>query len=633
MSRCRGFCLVLTSALAAFAIGTGQGIADEPAVAPTLDPAINRGASRWAFQPVRRPEVPRLDAGAGVRNPIDAFVRKAQHELGIVPGVEADRVTLIRRLSLDLTGLPPSPGDVDAFLSDERPDAYERLVDRLLAAPAYGERWGRFWLDLARYADSAGFEEDTKRPDAWRYRDWVVDALNADIPFDRFVALQLAADELAADEPRHKAALGFLRNGAAVGNQRSEKIRMDELDDVVSTTSSVFLGLTVACARCHDHKFDPIPMEDYYRLVAVFAPARFADVPLVTTAEEEQHRKASQNVDEQAEVFRAAILAIERSARERLEAENRAAFPEAWRKALASGDLAALTKDEQDDLAQRVNVRPEDLDEALSALDRSVRDELRARVAVVEARRPQPLPMAPGVVESGSKAAPVPLLFRGDVARKGQAMRPGPLRAVEGRVVDFAAAKPGATSTGRRSALATWIVSERNPVTARVQVNRLWQGHFGEGLVPTPSDFGSMGEKPALPELLDWLAAEFLASGWSQKALHRLIVTSATYRQSSRIRSEAQEADPENALCWRYPVRRLDAETIRDAILWCAGSLNLQRGGPGVFPPIDPSVIRTGNIPRWPLDAQEGPDVWRRSLYLFRMRSVPIPLLEVFDLP
>jgi hypothetical protein len=597
------------------------------------DRFVKAGREWWAFRPIRRPAVPAVRDRAWVRNPIDAFVRAAQEEAGLTPAAEADRFTLIRRLTLDLTGLPPSPSEVDAFVNDARPDAYERLVDRLLASPAYGERWARFWLDLARYADSAGFEEDTQRPNAWRYRDWVVDALNADLPYDQFVRLQLAAEEIAPEEPEHRPALGFLRNGPSVGNQRNEQIRMDELDDIVATTSSAFLGLTLACARCHDHKFDPIPTEDYYRLVAVFAPGRFADVPVATTEQVERDRATNQAIDARKAPLQREILAIERQVRQRLDAQKLARLPAAWRRALETGDLRGLTKDEQDELAQRIKIRPEEIDQELTTLERSVRAEWRARVAVLEAARPAPLPVTPGVVESGSRAPSVHVLIRGDVTRKGAIVKPGPPRAVAGRLVDFPEPEPGATSTRRRAALAAWIGSAKNPLTARVQVNRLWQGHFGAGLVPTASDFGVMGEAPALPELLDWLADEFIAAGWSQKAIHRRIVTSSTYRQSSRLRPEATASDPDNTLLWRFPLRRLEAEAIRDMVLWCAGSLNRRAGGPGVFPPIDPAIVRTGNIPRWPLDAKEGPDVWRRSLYLFQLRSVPIPLLEVFDLP
>jgi hypothetical protein len=553
------------------------------------------GRDWWAFRPVVRPELPK---GAGIpAHPIDAIVHRAQSKVGVTPSPEADRITLIRRLSLDLRGLPPTPGEVDAFLADLRPDAFERLVDAFLGSPAYGERWARSWLDLARYADSDGFEDDAKRPNAWRYRDWVVDALNSDMPFDRFVRLQLAADELAPEEPRHTAALGFLRNGPSVANERTEKVRMDELDDVVSTSSSAFLGLTVGCARCHDHKTDPIPTEDYYRLVAVFAPARFANVPLVSDAEVASYRQQILAIEELLDVARVERLALERPTRDD-------------RPDVTDAEIAAL----------------------LSPIERAGVAECVARIDLIEASKPRPLPEARGVVESSPEAAPVRILIRGEVDRKGDIVRPGPPRALTGQVIDFPESTLE-TSTGRRSALAAWISDPSNSLTPRVQVNRIWQGHFGKGLVDTPSDFGATGDAPAIPDLLDWLAAEFVASGWSRKVIHKLIVTSATYRQSSRVRDIMRQVDPDESFLWRFPLRRLDAETIRDSILFTSGMLNPAIGGPGVFAPIDPGVVRTGNIPRYPLDIQDGPDSWRRSLYLFRMRSVPVPLLEVFDLP
>ncbi len=603
-------------------------LAAAPAIGAEDDPAIARGREWWAFQPVVRPAVPGEAAG----NPIDSFLQAARAEVGLEPSPEADRATLVRRVTLDLTGLPPTPEEVDAFLADEAPDAYERLVDRLLASPRFGERWARPWLDLARYADSGGFEFDNPRPGAWRYRDWVVRSINEDMPYDRFVGLQLAADEIAPDDPAQLAALAFLRNGPEVGNQQNESIRMDELDDLVAATSSAFLGLTVACARCHDHKFDPIPTEDYYRLLAVFAPGKFAGVTIASPAEKERYRAEVATFDAELERLRAPITAIERGARDRLEAEKRAALPDRLRQALASGEITALSQDEQDLLAERIKLTPVEIADSLTAVERAARDEWSARVAVAEAGRPEPLPEVPGVVESPGRPKPTFVLVRGSVDRKGQQVRPGPPRAVAGRLIDFDDRAEG-PSTGRRAALARWIADPANPLTARVMVSRIWQGHFGAALIPTPSDVGVMGFEPVVPELLDWLAAEFVERGWGRKAIHRLIVTSATYRQSSRPRPEGLEADPDNSLLWRFPIRRLDAEMLRDGILFAAGTLDEARGGPGVYPAIDPSVVSTGNVPRWPLDAVDGPATWRRSLYVFQMRSVPVPLLEVFDLP
>ncbi len=408
---------------------------------------------------------------------------------------------------------------------------------------------------------------------------------------------------------------------------------MDELDDIVATTTASFLALTVACARCHDHKADPIPTEDYYRLVAVFAPGEFADVPLATAEEQARHREASQAVEAEVQRLQREIQAIDRTVRDRAERQKLDALPETLRRAFETGDIASLSRDEQQELARATEVRPEEVEHSLTPKERQAKADGKAKIAAVEATRPPPLPMAPGVVEQGPEAPPTHVLIRGDVERKGETVPPGPPRAVAGQVVDFPDAPPRAPSTLRRSALAWWITRDAQALAARVVVNRIWQGHFGRGLVETPSDFGAMGAAPAMPELLDWLAGAFLDDGWSRKAIHRRIVLSATYRQASRIRPDMRERDPENILLWRFAPRRLEAEAIRDAILWCAGSLNPTLGGPGVFPPIDPAVVRQGSEPRWPLDATEGPETWRRSLYIFQLRSVPFPLLEVFDLP
>lgn len=586
----------------------------------------------WSFRPVRRPEVPKVE-GPMSANPIDAFIRAAQAKSGVTPSPEADRVTLIRRLSFDLRGLPPTPDEIDAFLADARPDAYERLVDHYLADPAFGERQATHWLDLARYADSAGFEDDAKRPDAWRYRDWVVNSSNEDMPYDRFVRLQLAADEVEPDRPAQRAALGFLRGGPGVGNERNERVRMDELDDIVATTTSAFLGLTVACARCHDHRADPIPTEDYYRLVAVFAPARFANLPLVSDGELNRHREDVRASEERLDVVRGAKLEIERPVRDRIEADRRSALPEGWRRAVASGTVRRLPRDEQAEIDARLSVTDDDLRAALAPIEAAAVAECAARLDRLARDAPPPLPEAPGVAESSPRASPVRVLIRGDLDRRGATVRPGPPRALTGEPVDFPDPSPSASTTRRRAALADWIASPTNPLTARVAVNRIWQAHFGRGLVATPSDLGASGDAPALPELLDWLASEFVASGWSREAIHRLIVTSASYRQSSRVRPDMARLDPDESLLWRHPLRRLDAEEVRDAILAISGTLDPRRGGPGVFPRVDPSVVRTGNFPRWPLDATDGPSTRRRSIYVFRMRSVPLPLLEALDQP
>ncbi len=543
------------------------------------------GETHWALRPLARPAVP----GGNDVHPIDAFVRMRLSRAGLAPSSPADRITQIRRLSFSLRGLPPSIAEIDAFVADQSPLAYEKLVDRFLASPDFGERFATPWLDLVHHADSDGFELDGKRKTAWRYRDWVIDALNSDMPFDRFVRLQLAADEL-GEEPSQRAALGFLRAGPSVANERTEAVRMDELDDIVRTTTETFLALTVGCARCHDHKTDAIPTEDYYRLVAVFAPSRPGDVSLVSVAEIEWNRQQTAAIEAQLDFVHNERLALERISRE--------------------------------------------LDSSASelALLHAARDEYRARSDQLATQMPALPPEGRGVVESG-KIPDVYVLERGDVNRKRQRVAAGPPGIVSGKTITFTDPPAIAKWSGYRRALAEWLTNDARHLLARVQVNRIWQAHFGTGIVPTASDFGATGESPANADLLEWLASEFIARGWSQKAIHRLIVTSEAYRQTSQIRVNEFRLDPSNRLLWRYPARRLEAEMIRDAILSNSDTLNGSRGGEPVFPPIDTSLIRTGNLPRWPLNARDGPDVWRRSIYVFRMRSIPFPFFQAFDAP
>jgi hypothetical protein len=532
-----------------------------------------------------------------VRTPVDAFVLARLEARGLTPSDPAPRAILIRRATYDLTGLPPTPGEVAAFLRDPAPDAYERLIDRLLASPRYGERWARHWLDLARYADSDGYEDDEDRPHAWRYRDYVIASLNEDRPYDRFVLEQLAGDELAPGEARALTATGFCRNGLwdavvqRLGSPAQKvKARFEELDDIVSTAGSVFLGLTVGCARCHDHKYDPIPQREYYGLLSCFANAEKRDLPAGSPLERQRYRDA---------------LA-------------------AYRKRLAP--LCA-------ELVGREFTPP------LARVAQSRRiAELRARLAALKAEVPRE-PLAQCLVDTASEPRLMHRLLRGDPRMPAEGVSPGVIAALEAPPASFLTPAKGAAGTGRRLALARWIASADNPLTARVMVNRLWQHHFARGLVETPSNFGKAGARPTHPELLDWLACEFVARGWSLKAMHRLMMTSATYRQRSDYDRAKAEADPEDLLLWRAPHRRLEAEAIRDSILQASGALNPQMYGPGVKPRIDPGIIAANyqpihlSAPLWPVVECEGPEHWRRSVYVFIKRTVLVPLLEGFDLP
>ncbi len=493
----------------------------------------------WAFHPIERPEVPTVASTEHVRNPIDAFLIRAMEDAGIAPVAEADRRTLIRRLSFDLWGLPPTPEEVEAFVADERPDAYERLVDRLLASPRYGERWARHWLDLVRYAETHGYERDDPKPGAWRYRDWVIDALNADMPYDRFITEQLAGDELPDANASTRTATALYRLGL-IDDEPADPVqdRFDQLDDMVKTIGTTFLGLTIHCARCHDHKFDPIPQRDYYRILAFLTPGKpyqrgnDASISVPLASESEQTRVAELNA------------AVDRQ-------------------------IAALR---------------ERIGQTEGPLKKTMEDEVKE----LDANRPTPLPMVLGLTDRGTSAEPTHLLVRGDAHTPGDEVAPGFLSLIDPEPPTIV---PTATTTGRRLALARWIARPDNPLTARVMVNRLWQHHFGRGLVMTANDFGAMGDEPIHPELLDWLASEFIARGWSLKALHRLIVNSAAYRRSIAWEDTAGEVDPDNFLLWRQRPQRLEAEPIRDAVLAVSGTLNPSMGGPSVRPPIDPVVL------------------------------------------
>ncbi len=473
---------------------------------------------------------------AWARTEVDRFILTALEAKGLKPSPEADRRTLIRRASFDLIGLPPTPEEVEAFVKDPAPRAWERVVDRLLASPHYGERWGRHWLDLARYADSSGFHNDLDRPHAWRYRDYVIRSFNEDKPYARFIAEQLAGDEVPGADEETLVATGFCRNGPSnddnMGNNK-EQYRLDELDDVISTTSTVFLGLTVGCARCHDHKYDPVTSADYYSLLAVFNGTVKRGVPM----ESDDKDKAKQVVKLQA------------------------------------------------------------------------------------------------LVETKGAVPPTHLLGRGSLQNKGPVVPPAAPLVLVSNPLRFPEPEPDAKSSGRRRTLAEWIAAPENPLTWRVLANRIWQHHFGRGLVATPSNFGFNGERPTHPELLDYLAARLIADGGGWKALHKLLLMSATYRQASQPNELGQRIDPENALLWRASRQRLEAEALRDSILAVSGKLNPQLGGPGIKPRIRADLLTASQRNKWPVLMSEGPSQWRRSVYIYAKRQLLMPMMELFDAP
>jgi mono/diheme cytochrome c family protein len=587
---------------------------DQGARAPadeTPDPA---SATHWAFVPPRRPELPACGEPAWSDNPIDRFIRDRLRQAGLSPAPEADRATLVRRLSLDLIGLPPTPGEVLDFVADTRPDAYERLVDRLLASPHFGERWARPWLDLARYADSNGYSIDAPRS-IWNYRDWVIDALNRDMPFDRFTIDQLAGDLRPGATLAQQVATGFHRNTPInqEGGIDVEQFRVESIVDRVNTTATVWLGLTLGCAQCHDHKYDPIAQREYYELFAFF---NNADEPTIELAEPEVLARRDQ--------IRKEIDAFHK----RLEAEH----PEvqekeqAWEKTL----LGDFKTDQVPEIKDAFDRSPEKRTEAQR------RGLIELFLAQDDGSKPLYDALAPllaalpeigttMVVREHTPPRETCVMLGGDFTRKGDRVAPDvpavlpPLARSEDHPPD-------------RMDLARWLVDGRNPLSPRVTVNRLWQAYFGRGLVETENDFGLQGTPPTHPELLDWLATELVAQGWSLKAMHRLIVTSMTYRQSSRARPELEEVDPDNRLLARQSRLRLDAEVIRDAALAASGLLSPRIGGPSVFPPQPDGVMNLGQMKRkW--EADTGPDRYRRGLYTFFWRATPHPSLIVFDAP
>jgi len=574
----------------------------------------DKDRSHWAFKPVLRPAVPQVQHSTWLKNPIDVFILAKLQERGLAPNPPASKHELVRRLYFDLTGLPPTPKEVEAFIDDRSPEAWETLVDRLLSSPAYGEKWARHWLDVVRYAETNSYERDGPKPHVWRYRDYVIRAFNEDKPFDQFLREQLAGDELPNPSPDALIATGYYRLGIW-DDEPSDPVlaRYDGLDDIVATTSQVMLGLTVDCARCHDHKIDPIPQKDYYRLLAFFHNINHYknggptdEVPLFSSlgARQDYERRVKELEDKRTTV-QAALAA--------LESEFRGAFG----KEPATKDLAKLiAADGQRVLGKEKVQEYSQLQKQLSALK----------------KQKMPADFCLGVTETGINPPETFVLIRGNPANKGAKVEPGFPQVVAANAPGLPPLPPGAHTTGRRLALANWLTSKENPLTARVAVNRLWQYHFGRGIVRSPNNFGTQGDKPTHPELLDWLASEFVDRGWSMKAIHRLILTSATYQMSSKGNAKALAADPANDLFWRFDMRRLTAEEIRDAILSVSGNLNRKMYGPGVFPEIPSEVLRGQSMPGKGWGKSSPEEQARRSIYIHVKRSLLLPMLELLDL-
>ena len=581
---------------------------DEGAKAPADE--APQSDKHWAFVAPKRVSPPEVKQTNWPRNPIDRFILTRLEKENLKPSAEADRVTLIRRASLDLTGLPPSIAEVDAFVNDRRPDAYEQLIERLLASPHYGERWGRHWLDVARYADSNGYSIDAPR-NIWKYRDWVIAALNRDLPYDQFVIEQLAGDLLPKSSQEQKVATGFHRNTQInqEGGIDPEQFRIESVLDRVNTTGTAFLGLTVGCAQCHDHKFDPISQREYYQLFAFF---NNQDEPTLEVATPEDFAKR--------DAYRKKTKSIEAELKQY--ADSIAPKQVAWEASLTPEERGKLKDEVQTALLLLPDQRNEEQKKnAFHAFRDQDAGYKQLTKKLDQFKKDEPQIASTMVLKEREKPRESYIFIKGDFTRKGDGVTPGTLEILN--------AFPNKEHADRLD-LARWLMDPANPLTARVQVNRVWQQYFGRGLVETENDFGTQGIPPTHPELLDWLALEFMDRKWSMKAIHRLIVTSATYRQSSRVREDLANVDAANKLLARQARLRLDAEIVRDVGLSASGLFNPRIGGPSVFPPQPDGVMTLGQSKRdWMPDSDN--DRYRRGMYTFFWRATPHPALMVFD--
>ncbi len=571
--------------------------------------------SWWSFQPLTRPAIPEVNGTRSSANPIDRFILAQLEAKGLGLSPEAERRALVRRVYFDVTGLPPSPEEVQRFVSDPAPDAYEKLVDDLLGRPQYGEKWGRHWLDLVRFAESDGYRADELRQSAWRYRDYVIRSFNEDKPYNRFLMEQVAADELWPENPDALVGTGYLRLGIYEYNQRDAVTQWHSMiNDVTDVTSDALLGLGMQCARCHDHKFDPISQKDYFRLRAFFAPlSQRDDLPLATPATLAEFLRKQAQWEEMTAAIRAPMAELEKPVREHLAKAAIEKFPKDIQ-AMMNRPAAERTPLEQQlsDLAYRqVLFEYRQIGGKLKGAEKEKYDALAQALAEFDKFRPEPLATTLLATDVGPVAPLNTIPKRG----KGEDVAPGFLSLLDPAPAEVLPIPGRPDSTGRRAALARWLAQPDNRFTTRVMVNRVWQHLFGRGLVGTPSDFGHLGDKPTHPELLDWLAGYFVDHDWSIKGLQRLVLTSATYRQSALTPASdlARSEDPENRLLWRMNVRRLQAEEIRDAMLTATGELDAATGGPSV----DPSKPRRTVYTRWLrnsrdslLDAFDPPDTY-----------------------
>ena len=622
---------------------------DSGAIWPDQEPAAAANSTWWSFRPVVRPAVPPDDSG-WAKTPVDQFLASRLADEGLVPVAEADRRTWIRRATFDLHGLPPKPNDVAAFLADDSPDAHARVIDRLLESERYGERWGRYWLDVVRYADSGGFETDIYFPDAWRYRDYVIKSFNDDKPFNRFVQEQVAADQIWPDDIELRSSyqippekqrnlearigtglytIGTVYHEAALNGHQ---LRYEWLVDAVDVTGEAFLGLTIGCARCHDHKFDPISQLEYHRMMAYFEGSEIRRIPVAHKMSELGYYSA---YPKQLRVFeyQQALKALEAKVRKRVVDKISATFSKdvvsAYRVPRSKRTVEQQTKAARLERALTEAGLLENpggyaTDLPYTPEERDRRKTLITELGEAAAAANFEMQMAT-VLGRAEVSYPVQLTHRGDWKSTGETVAPGVPSALRHEAK--------LAGNQRRQALAEWLTDPAHPLLARVMVNRIWQGHFGRGIVGTPNNFGRQGDLPSHPELLDWLAAEFVEQGWSVKAMHRKMMLSRAYRLSSLEDSSNAERDPENLYLWRMNRRRLDAESMRDTVLSVSGALNLKMGGRAVLPPLS-AEERLGmwDEDDWP-ESLDPAQHNRRSVYIYAKRQFPYPMFKTFDAP
>jgi len=633
-------------------------------------------ASWWSFREPKRPIVPTTRNENWIRTPIDAFILANLEQKQLKPAPQADKRTLIRRAYFDLIGLPPTPKQVETFVKDTSPNSYERLIDQLLASPQYGERWGRRWLDVARYADSGGYETDIYYPNAWRYRDYVIKSFNDDKPYDRFLQEQIAGDELwpdnidlhgsyklAQEKLEHLEArigTGFYTLGPEVheSNMDAKKLLYEKLSDSVDTTGAAFLGLTVGCARCHDHKFDPIPQRDYYRLQAIFAESKQVEIPVIVShsiADYKRNYPKILGVVERRVAYRLfeekvkqriiqtvkakyppdVVQAYDIAEEKRTTEQQRLAMPlaeaiKAIKMPSPDGDSRweqELTSEEKQDQRKLL----EQTGQALLALPET--DGLPGGLSFYDGL--MDIPSASVLGHHDSEFVPeIYVLNRGDLGHEKEKVSPGLLTALDDGTLDFEPSLSGGLPRRTRKKLALWLSRPDHPLTSRVMVNRIWQWHFGRGIVSSPNDFGRRGQLPSHPELLDWLATEFVESGWSIKQMHRSIMLSTVYQMASEYHDEKNaRTDPDNQYLWRMNRQRLEGEVLWDAMHAVAGTLNLKMGGRPVAPPLaEDELTALGSVEQWPVSA-DPKEHNRRGIYIVIRRNFTYPMFEAFDSP